>query len=448
MTQTVEYDLDTDHRLPPQDLAAEACVLGSMLMSPSAIGAVSDILTAGDFYRPDHAAVYRAISDLYARGEPADAVTVAAALNGQGLLARIGGAQYLHTLMAQVPNAASVGYYARLVQRCAEDRNLIDAGTRIIELGRSPIRDPDSPKHGQATSILHDAIRNRAGSTLVRVGDVIDDTLNAIEAGPQPGLSTGFPDLDDLTNGLCKGQFWMIGARPSVGKSTVLMDIARAVAIRQQQPVLYFSLEMTRHELIVRMLSAESGVAHKKLLRGGAAVSSEEWDRLAVATGRIGGAPFEIDETPGLTIVDIAARSRREAAAGPIGLIIVDHVHIMGATGGRANDSREREIARITGGLKILAKDLDVPVLAAGQLNRGPEQRTDKRPQLSDFRDSGSVEQDLDVAILLHRDDYYDPESPRAGEADFIVAKNRHGERDTVTVASQLHVSRFVSMAI
>lgn len=447
---TLEFDLpaDAEDHLPPQELTAEACVLGAMLLSPAVIAEVTTILTAADFYRPNHSTIYTTILDLYTRGEPADALTVAAALTDQGTLPRIGGATYLHDLIRQVPTAASGAYYARLVRRAAEDRSLVEAGTRLVELGRSPRHDPDNPKHAQASKILFDAIEVRTANTLVPVGDRLTDVINAIEAGPLPGLSTGFPDLDDITNGLGKGQLWIVGARPSMGKSTAVMDIARSVAIRQQLRTLYFSLEMSIQQLTMRILAAEAGVPLKLLQRGGSHIDDQAWVKIARAAGNLGDAPLIIDETADLALVDIAARSRREAAKGPLGLIVVDHVHIMGTAGGKANESREREIARITGGLKVLAKDLHTTVLAAGQLNRGPEQRTDKRPVLSDFRDSGSVEQDADVAILLHRDDYYDKESPRAGEADWIVAKNRDGETGTITVASQLHLSRFASMAI
>lgn len=435
-------------RTPPQDVHAEQAVLGAMLLSTNAAGDIAEILRPDDFYRPQHAAIYRVVLDLYTRGEPADSVTVAAALANNDDLARVGGAGYLHTLMATVPTAANGTYYARIVADHAQDRRLIEVGTRIVQLGYQAARDPDNPKHNQATKYLYDAITDNTADPLVPIADDIRATLDAIEAGPQRGLSTGFTDLDVLLGGLFPDQLIYVGARPGVGKSTLVMDIARSVGIRQNLPVLYFSLEMSRQELITRILSAEARVPLHLLRAGSDRLDINDWTRLGKASGELTDAQIFIDDSPGLSFVDILARARRHASRTPLGLIVVDHVHIMGSVGGKANETREREVARTSSGLKLMAKDVHCPVVAAAQLNRGPENRMDKRPGLSDLRDSGSLEQDADVVILLHRDDYHDKESPRAGEADFIVAKHRNGPTDTVTVASQLHLSRFHDMAI
>ncbi|QLQ38536.1 replicative DNA helicase [Micromonospora robiginosa] len=439
-------------KTPPQDVAAEQCVLGGMLLSKDAIADVVEILKTNDFYRPVHATIFDAILDIYGRGEPADPITVAAALADSGDLARIGGAPYLHTLIASVPTAANAAYYARIVGERAVLRRLVEAGTRIVQLGYgtgpSGSRDVDDIVD-LAQQAVYEITEKRVSEDFAILADMLQPTLDEIEAvgaqgGVMTGVPTGFTDLDRLLNGLHAGQLIIVAGRPGLGKSTASMDFARNAAIRANQAAAIFSLEMSKVEIVMRLLSAEARVP-LHILRSGQ-LSDDDWTKLARCMGEISEAPLFVDDTPSMNLMEIRAKARRLKQKHDLKLIVVDYLQLM--TSPKRTESRQQEVADLSRGLKLLAKEVECPVIAVSQLNRGPEQRTDKRPQLSDLRESGSIEQDADVVILLHRDDYYDKESPRAGEADFIVAKHRNGPTDTVTVAAQLHLSRFVDMAI
>jgi len=439
-------------RTPPQDVAAEQSVLGGMLLSKDAIADVVEILRSGDFYRPAHATIFEAVVDLFGRGEPADAVTVAAALDGQGELTRVGGAPYLHTLLNSVPTAANAAYYARIVSERAILRRLVEAGTKIVQLGYGNSsgqgRDVDDIVD-LAQQAVYDVTERRVSEDFAVLADLLQPTLDEIEAvgaqgGVMAGVPTGFSDLDRLLNGLHPGQLIIVAGRPGLGKSTAGMDFARNAAIRHNMASAIFSLEMSKVEIVTRLLSAEARVP-MHVLRSGQ-LSDDDWTKLARRMGEISEAPIFVDDTPNMNLMEIRAKARRLKQRHDLKLIVVDYLQLM--TSPKRVESRQQEVADLSRGLKLLAKEVECPVIAVSQLNRGPEQRTDKRPQLSDLRESGSIEQDADVVILLHRDDYYDKESPRAGEADFIVAKHRNGPTDTITVAAQLHMSRFVDMAV
>jgi replicative DNA helicase len=439
-------------RTPPQDIMAEQCVLGGMLLSKDAIADVVEILRSNDFYRPAHSTVFDIILDIYGRGEPADPITVAAALTDAGDLARVGGAAYLHTLISSVPTAANSSYYARIVAERAVLRRLVEAGTRIVQLGYGSAagqgRDVDDIVD-LAQQAVYDITERRSGDDFAILADLLQPALDEIEAvgsrdGMMAGVPTGFGDLDRLLNGLHPGQLIIVAGRPGLGKSTVSMDFARNAAVRHNMASAIFSLEMSKIEIVTRLLSAEARVP-LHVLRSGQ-LSDDDWTRLARRMGEISEAPIFVDDTPNMTLMEIRAKARRMRQRNELKLVVVDYLQLMSSP--KRTESRQQEVADLSRGLKLLAKEIECPVIAVSQLNRGPEQRTDKRPQLSDLRESGSIEQDADVVILLHRDDYYDKESPRAGEADFIVAKHRNGPTDTVTVAAQLHFSRFVDMAI
>ncbi|NJC68863.1 replicative DNA helicase [Planosporangium thailandense] len=439
-------------RTPPQDVAAEQCTLGGMLLSKDAIADVVEIVRASDFYKPAHATIFEAILDIYGRGEPADAITVAAALHDAGDLARVGGAPYLHTLIASVPTAANASYYAKIVTERATLRRLIEAGTRIVQLGYGSAagqgRDIDDLVD-MAQQSVYEITDRRTSEDFASIAEVLQPTLDEIEAvgaqgGVMTGVPTGFTDLDRLLNGLHPGQLIIVAGRPGLGKSTASMDFARNAAIRARAASAIFSLEMSKVEIVMRVLSAEARVP-LHVLRSGQ-LSDDDWTKLARCMGEISDAPFFVDDTPNMNLMEIRAKARRLKQKHDLKLIVVDYLQLM--TSPKRTESRQQEVAELSRGLKLLAKEVEAPVIAVSQLNRGPEQRTDKRPQLSDLRESGSIEQDADVVILLHRDDYYDKESPRAGEADFIVAKHRNGPTDTITVAAQLHLSRFVDMAV
>lgn len=439
-------------RTPPQDVMAEQCALGGMLLSKDAIADVVEILNTVDFYKPAHATIFDAICDKYARGEPADAITVAAALNDTQDLARVGGAPYLHTLISSVPTAANASYYARIVSERAVLRRLIEAGTRVVQLGYGTAagtgRDVDDLVD-MAQQAVYDVTERRVSEDFAVLSDLLQPTLDEIEAvgesgGAMTGVPTGFADLDRLLNGLQPGQLIIVAGRPGAGKSTAAMDFIRHAALHHQQSAAMFSLEMSKVEIVMRVLSAETRVPLHVLRSGN--LSDDDWTRLAQRMGEVSEAPLFVDDTPSMTLMEIRAKARRLKQRHNLKLIVVDYLQLMSSP--KRVESRQQEVSEMSRGMKLLAKEVECPVIAVAQLNRGPEQRTDKRPQLSDLRESGSLEQDADVVLLLHRDDYYDKESPRAGEADFIVAKHRNGATDTITVAAQLHLSRFVDMAV
>jgi replicative DNA helicase len=434
---------------PPQDLAAEQSVLGGMMLSKDAIADVVEELGPNDFYRRAHQAVYDCVLDLYGRGEPADAVTVSAELERRGELGKIGGAPYLHTLLATVPTAANAGYYAGIVAEKAVLRRLVQAGTRIVQMG-----------YAGADGATVDGVVDRAQAEVYQVTErrmaedyqvfesLLQPTVDELDAiasrgGHSMGVKTGITDLDDLIHGLQGGQMIIIAARPGVGKSTLATDIARSCSIDQHLTSAIFSLEMSRSEIMMRILSAECKIRLQDMRSG--RMSDDDWTRLARRMGEINEAPMFIDDSPNLTMMEIRAKARRLKQRNDLRLIVVDYLQLM--TSGKRVESRQQEVSEFSRNLKLLAKELNVPVIAVSQLNRGPEQRTDKRPMLSDLRESGSLEQDADLVILLNRPDAWERDDPRAGEADLIVAKHRAGPTSTITVAHQLHYSRFVDLA-
>ena len=382
-------------RSPPQDVAAEQGVLGGMLLSKDAIADVVEILKMHDFYRPVHATIFDVILDLYGRGEPADALTVAAALSDTGDLQRIGGVPYLHTLIESVPTAANASYYARIVSERAILRRLVEAGTKIVQLGYgtggSGGRDVDDIVD-LAQQAIYDVTEKRVSEDFAALGDMLQPTLDEIEAvgaqgGVMSGVPTGFSDLDRLLNGLHPGQLIIVAGRPGLGKSTVSMDFARNAAIRSNCASAIFSLEMSKIEMVMRLLSAEARVP-LHVLRSGQ-LTDDDWSKLARRMGEISEAPIFVDDTPSMNLMEIRAKARRLKQRHDLKLLVVDYLQLM--TSPKRTESRQQEVAELSRGLKLLAKEIECPVIAVSQLNRGPEQRTDKRPQLSDLRESGCL---------------------------------------------------------
>ena len=437
---------DQSDRTPPQDLQAEQSVLGTMLMSKDAIGEVCEIVRGRDFYRPANEMVFEAIVDLYSRGEPADAITVADELTKRGELSKVGGHIYLHELLATVSIASNATYYAEIVKEKAILRRLVDASIKISQMGYSG-QGAVSDIVDKAQQAIFNVTDGRASEDYEPLSALMESTLDEIEAlaahGVMSGVPTGFRDLDELTNGLHPGQMIIVAARPGVGKSTLGLDLARAAAIQNGLTTAFFSLEMTKVEIVMRLISAESTVELHDIRKG--VVSEDKWQRIAARTSKVSSAPLFIDDSPNLTMMEIRAKARRLKQRHDLKLIIVDYLQLM-TSGSRRPESRQVEVSEFSRQMKLLAKELDVPVVALSQLNRLAEQRTDKRPMLSDLRESGSLEQDADVVVLLHREDMYNSESPRVGEADFIVAKHRNGQTKTVPVVFQGHFSRFCDM--
>ncbi|HEY5115139.1 MAG TPA: replicative DNA helicase [Nakamurella sp.] len=443
----------TFDRQPPQDLAAEQSVLGGMLMSKDAIADVIEALRSGDFYKPAHTLVFDAVLNLYSRGEPADAITVASELDKAGSLGRVGGAVYLHTLMAAVPTAANAGFYAQIVAEKAILRRLVEAGTRIVQLGYGG--NEGDVGGGEVDEIvdraqaeIYDVTERRTSEDYVVLEELLQPTMDEIDAiamagGQAAGVPTGFADLDNLTNGLHPGQMIIVAARPGIGKSTLALDIARHAAVKHRKTAVIFSLEMSKTEITMRLLSAEAGIRLSQMRSG--SMSEQDWQKIVRRMTEISDAPLFIDDSPNMTMMEIRAKARRLKQRNDLKLIVVDYLQLM--TSGKRVESRQQEVSEFSRQMKLLAKELEVPVIAISQLNRGPEQRTDKRPMLSDLRESGSLEQDADMVILVHRPDAWEADDPRAGEADLIVAKHRNGPTTTVAVAHQLHYSRFADLA-
>ncbi len=434
-------------RTPPHDLLAEQSAIGGMLLSKDAVADVIETVRAVDFYIPKHELIFDAILSLYSHGEPTDVIAVTDELTKTGELSRAGGAEYLHTLTGLVPTAANAGFYANIVAEKAVLRRLVEAGTRIVQMGYA--------SEGEVVDLVNNAQAEIYGVTggvdsedFVPLTTAVETAIDEIEAakgreGLMTGIPTGFAELDDLTNGLHPGQLIIVAARPALGKSTLALDFARAASIQHNLPSIVFSLEMGRSEIAMRLLSAESSVPLQNMRKG--TVDSRDWTTIAHTRGRINDAPLYIDDSPNMTLVEIRAKCRRLKQRVGLKMVIIDYLQLM--TSGKRVESRQQEVSEFSRALKLLAKELQVPVVALSQLNRSPEQRTDKMPALSDLRESGSLEQDADLVILLHRESAYEKENPRAGEADFIVAKHRNGPTRTITVAFQGHFSRFQDMA-
>ncbi len=381
-------------RQPPQDLPAEQSVLGGMLLSKDAIADVVEALQGPDFYRPAHQVIFDCILDLYGRGEPADAITVAAELNRTDQLSKMGGAVYLHTLIASTPTAANAGYYAAIVAEQAVLRRLVEAGTRVVQLGYGAAGGKGDVDDivDRAQQEIYDVTEKRMSEDYSRLEDILQPTMDELDAiasrgGVSRGVPTGIRDLDELTNGLQAGQMVVIAARPGVGKSTLGLDIARSASVKHHLPAAIFSLEMSKHEITMRLLSAEAKVPLHHMRAG--TLSDEDWSKLARRMGEIADAPLYIDDSPNMTMMEIRAKARRLKQRNDLKLVVIDYLQLM--TSGKRVESRQQEVSEFSRALKLLAKELEVPVIAMSQLNRGSEQRQDKKPMLSDLRESGCL---------------------------------------------------------
>jgi replicative DNA helicase len=457
MTTEIDTDLWQDtapaepdrlDRMPPQDMDAEASVLGGMMLHHAAITEVVEIVEGADFYKPAHELVFNTITDLFAKGDPVDPITVTNRLRERGELDRAGGINAAFNLVQGTPTAANAGYYADIVRQKSILRGLVRAGTAIAQLGYAGGDANESADAAAAELNNAVQVRDDPDSALIGddMGDMIDELVELEKNGKAMGVPTGFADLDGLTHGLHPGQMIIIAARPAMGKSTFAVDILRSCSIKHGRPAAMFSLEMSRREVQHRVMSAEAriGLHH---IRGGNMTDSD-WERFARRSPDVTAAPLTIDATPNQTIMQIKSRCRKLKQRNGLDLVVIDYLQLLGSGTSRRQENRQQEVSDISRNVKLMAKELDVPVIVLCQLNRGPEQRTDKKPQVSDLRESGSLEQDADLVILLHREDAYDKETPRAGEADLIVGKHRNGPTGTITVAFQGHYSRFVDMAL
>lgn len=437
-------DVDFE-RVPPQDLDAEMSVLGAMMLSKEAINNVAEILRGSDYYKPAHETIHDVILELSGRDEPADPLTVTNELRRQGALARIGGAAYLHTLIASVPTAANATYYAQIVRERSILRRLVNAGTKIVQLGYADAGGDVDQIVDQAQAEVFAVSERKAASDYVSMAEISETILDELEEieerqGKLTGVPTGFIELDKLTQGLQAGQMIIVAARPAMGKSTLALDFCRSASIKHGMASVIFSLEMTRSEIAMRMLSAESGVWLSKMREG--SMEGQDWQRISQTMSKVSTAPLFIDDSPNMAITEIRAKCRRLKQTNDLQLIVIDYLQLM--TSGKKVESRQQEVSEFSRQLKLLAKEIGVPVVAVAQLNRGPEGRTDKKPMIADLRESGSLEQDADIIILLHRPSYYNEED-RPGEGDIIVAKHRNGATKTIPALFQGHLSRFAN---
>ncbi len=434
-------------RVPPQDLQAEESLLGAMLLSRDAISSAVELCKADDFYRPAHSHIFEAICSLYAQGEPADPVTVADELKRADMLDSAGGPGNLVALQANTPAIANAARYAKIVEEHALLRRLIGVASEIAEMGYS-LPDDVVATLDRAEAMVFDIVERRVTDTLKPLRELLAASLDHLEAlynrgDAITGVPTGYADLDERLSGLQPNALVIVGARPSMGKTAFALGMASHAAIEKREPVLFFSLEMSHLELTQRLLCSEARVDSARMRNG--KLHESDWPKVVNAIGKLGEAPLFIDDNPNLTVMEIRAKARRLKSREGLGLIIVDYLQLMSGHG--SSENRQVEVSEISRGLKILARELSVPVVALSQLSRGLEARADKRPVLADLRESGSLEQDADVVMFIYRDEVYNNESQDKGVAEIIVAKHRNGPTGTEKLAFLDHFTRFANMA-
>ena len=435
-------------KVPPHDIEAEQAVIGSMLTDNEAVTASVELLKEEDFYREDNKIIYSAMLNLYNRSEPIDLITVKSELESMGKIDQVGGIEYLAELPEKVPTTANANKYIKIVHEKSILRNLIKTANEIIELGYDPTEDVEDIMEGAEKKIFN-LMQDREQKGYTHIKDILVESFTNLEELYNrkqniTGLPTGFVDLDNRTAGLHGSEFILIAARPAMGKSAFVLNIATNVALRANVPVAIFSLEMSKDQMVNRILCSEAMVDSNKVRTG--KLEEEDWAKLASAIGPLSDAGIYIDDTPGISIMEIRARCRKMKLEKNIGLVIVDYLQLVQGSNRRVNGSREQEIAEISRSLKILAKELDVPVIALSQLSRAVEQRPDHRPMLSDLRESGSIEQDADIVMFLYRDDYYHEDSEKKNIAEVIIAKQRSGSTGTVDLGWLGSYTKFVNL--
>jgi replicative DNA helicase len=448
MTTITETRNGTAGRVPPHNLEAEESLLGAMLLSRDAIAAAAEVVQAEHFYKPAHAHVFDAILGLYGVGEPADVVTVAEELRRGGLLDAIGGPAALVTLQASAPAVSNAARYARIIEELALLRRMIGAATEIAEIGYSVPEDV-AKAVDQAESMIFSLGQHRAAGTTSMLRNLLEMTLDRLEelydrGDTITGTPTGYFDLDEILSGLQPNALVVVGARPAMGKTAFSLGMVTHAALHANKPALFFSLEMSQMEITQRILCAEARVDASRMRNG--KLTEADWDKINRSIGRLAEAPIWVDDNPNLTVMEIRSKARKlKSQVGELGVVVVDYIQLM--SGRNSAESRQVEVAEISRGLKILAREIQTPVVALAQLNRGLEQRADKRPMLSDLRESGSLEQDADVVLFLYRDEVYNRDTPDQNIAEVIVAKHRSGPTGVARLAFLGQYTRFESMA-
>lgn len=437
-------------RTPPHHIEAEQAVLGSIFLEREALITVSEILSSEDFYRTSHKKIYETMLSIAEKGEPVDLITVTTALRDRKWLDEVGGVQYLSDLASSVPTAANVDYYAQIVAEKALLRRLIRTATEIATSGFQGIDPVESIISDAERSILEISQKGQR-SGFVKIADVLMETYNRLDflsknRGEVTGVPTGYHDLDRMTSGFQPSDLIIVAARPSVGKTAFALNVAQNVAVRAQKSVAIFSLEMSAQQLVSRMLCAEANVDANKLRSGH--LDEEDWEKLIMGMGSLADSPIFIDDTPGITISEIRSKLRRlSAEQNGLGMVLIDYLQLITGRSRGGAENRQQEISEISRQLKGLARELNVPVIALSQLSRAVEQRQDKRPMLSDIRESGSIEQDADIVAFLYRDDYYNPETEDKNIIEIIIAKQRNGPTGKVKLAFLKEFNKFVNLA-
>ncbi|MBX5474161.1 MAG: replicative DNA helicase [Thermoleophilia bacterium] len=438
----------TDPAAPPQNLQAEDWVLGAILVSANAMATVAEIVRPSDFYKHSNGLIYQAAVELYTHGEPVDVLTVTDLLDKQGRLADAGGRVRLHELASIVPATANVGHWARIVREMATLRGLIEVGQRIARLGfERPGETPDLID--QAEQLLFELSQGRVTSDFADIESLLKESFERITALYESGVEvtgtpSGFRDLDRITSGFQPGNLVVVAARPSMGKSALALCIAANLGVRKGIPVGIFTLEMSKAEVTQRLMCSEGKVESQRLRTG--KLAPDDWPRLTAACDKLAKAPIFVDDSGSINLMEIRSKARRLKSRHPnLGLIIVDYLQLM--TTGASAENRVQEVSQISRSLKMLARDLDVPILALSQLSRAVEQRTDKRPLLSDLRESGSIEQDADIVMFVYRDEYYHEDSDQQGLAEIIVAKHRNGPTDAIKLSFLKRYAKFADLA-
>jgi replicative DNA helicase len=439
--------VQTVEKLPPHNLEAEESVLGSLLLDRDAIIRVAATLKPDDFYRPAHAAVYRVILDLYNRREPADLLTVAAELERRGELDEVGGVPALSNLFSAVPTAVHVEYYGQIVERTALLRRIITAGTRIVNIGYNERLEVDEALD-EAQRAIYEVTQQRGARDFVSLAQVLEEYFDKLDyiqqhRGEVLGVPTGFQDLDQLTGGFQKSDLVIMAARPGVGKTAMGLGLAHNAALHGKT-IAIFNLEMPAEQLVQRLLAMETGIDSHRLRLGH--INDDEWERISHAFGKLSEAQIYIDDTPGIGIMELRAKARRLQAERGLDFVQVDYLQLM--QGSRRNDNRVQEVSEISRGLKGLARELNVPVLAMAQLSRSVESRTNHVPMLSDLRESGSIEQDADMVMFIYREEMYDPETEKKGIAELHIAKHRNGPLGVVNLRFFEKTTRFADLEL
>jgi replicative DNA helicase len=434
-------------KIPPQDIEAEQAVLGSMITDRDAVIAAIEGLKVEDFYRDDNKAIFESILNLYSKSEPIDIITVKDELSSMGKFEQVGGLEYLAELPDKVPTTANVQKYIKIVEEKAILRNLIKTANEIIELGYDPAEDVEDIMDS-AEKRIFDIMQNKNQKGYTPIKDVLVESFTKLEElynrkQTVTGVPTGFIDLDYRTAGLHGSDLVLIAARPAMGKSAFVLNIAAHAAIREKIPVAVFSLEMSKEQMVNRIMSSEAMVDSNKIRTG--KLEEEDWLKLAESIGPLSESGIYIDDTPGISVMEIRTKCRKLKLEKNIGLVVIDYLQLVQGSS-KKSTSREQEISEISRSLKILAKEINVPVVALSQLSRAVEQRPDHRPMLSDLRESGAIEQDADIVMFLYRDDYYNKESEEKDIAEVIIAKHRSGSTGTVKLGWLGNYTKFVNL--